>query len=104
MESGGHVIPAKAVAAYGNFSTDAGQKRLASLGGIPIRGAGDGVSDSIPARIDGGQEARVANGEVYFPPRAVQKLGGNEKLYAMMKRAEVAANKAKSGEKVRGLA
>lgn len=104
MQSGGHVIPAKAVAAYGNFSTDAGQEKLAGLGGIPIRGPGDGVSDSIPARIDGGQEARVANGEVYFPPEAVKRIGGNDKLYAMMKRAEIAANKAKSGEKVRGLA
>lgn len=104
MQSGGHVMPAKTVAAFGNFSTDAGQRKLAGMGGIPIRGPGDGVSDEIPAMIDGDQQARVANGEVYFPPRAVQKLGGNEKLYAMMKRAEVAANKAKNGEKVRGLA
>lgn len=104
MQSGGHVMPAKTVAAFGNFSTDAGQRKLAGMGGIPIRGPGDGVSDEVPAMIDGDQQARVANGEVYFPPQAVQKLGGNEKLYAMMKRAEVAANKAKNGEKVRGLA
>ena len=75
-----------------------------SDGGRLLKGPGDGVSDSIPARIDGGQEARVANGEVYFPPEAVKRIGGNDKLYAMMKRAEIAANKAKSGEKVRGLA
>lgn len=103
MESGGHVFPAKAVAAYGHFDTDAGQRKLAKMGGIPIKGPGDGVSDSIPARIDGKQEARVATGEVYFPPKAVKRLGGNQKLYAMMNRAERAANRAKSGEKVKGL-
>lgn len=103
MESGGHVFPAKAVAAYGNFNTEAGQEKLARMGGIPIRGDGDGVSDSIPAMIDGSQDAAVANGEVYFPPRAVKRLGGNDKLYAMMRGAERAANKTKSGEKVRGL-
>lgn len=104
MESGGHVFPAKAVAAYGNFNTEAGQRKLAALGGIPIRGAGDGVSDDIPAAIDGKTPARVANGEVYFPPKAVQRLGGNKRLYDMMARAEKAANKTKSGEKVKGLA
>lgn len=103
MQSGGHVFPAKAVAAYGNFDTEAGQRKLAGLGGIPIKGPGDGVSDSIPAKIDGKQPARVATGEVYFPPKAVQRLGGNKKLYAMMRNAERAANKAKSGEKVKGL-
>lgn len=104
MESGGHVFPAKAVAAYGNFDTEAGQRRLAGLGAIPIKGPGDGVSDSIPARIDGNAPARVASGEVYFPPRVVKRLGGTEKLYAMMRKAEKAANRAKSGEKVKGLA
>lgn len=103
MQSGGHVFPAKAVAAYGDFDTSAGQERLAKMGGIPIRGPGTGVSDSIPATIDGKQPARVASGEVYFPPRAVKRLGGNQKLYAMMRNAERAANKAKSGEKVKGL-
>ena len=103
MQSGGHVFPAKAVAAYGDFDTDAGQRRLAKMGGIPIKGPGTGVSDSIPATIDGEQPARVASGEVYFPPRAVKRLGGNQKLYAMMRSAERAANKAKSGEKVKGL-
>jgi hypothetical protein len=104
MQSGGHVFPAKAVAAYGDFNTDAGQRKLAGLGAIPIRGPGTGVSDSIPAKIDGRAPARVASGEVYFPPKAVKRLGGTDKLYAMMRNAEKAANKAKSGEKVRGLA
>ena len=103
MESGGHVFPAKAVAAFGNFDTEAGQRKLAKMGGVPIKGPGDGVSDSIPARIDGGQEARVATGEVYFPPKAVKRMGGNQKLYAMMRKAEQAANRTKSGDKVKGL-
>lgn len=103
MESGGHVFPAKVVSAFGNFDTHAGQQRLAKMGGIPIQGAGDGVSDSIPARIDRNQPARVASGEVYFPPEAVKRLGGSKKLYAMMRNAERAANRTKSGDKVKGL-
>jgi len=92
------------VATYGNGSTKAGQAKLKKLGGIPINGKGDGVSDSIKAKIDGKQAARLADGEVYFPPKAVAKMGGNQKLYAMMKAAETARRRTPSGSKVKGLA
>jgi hypothetical protein len=88
MQDGGFVMPARETAEFGNGSTGAGHRALAGMGGIPIRGAGDGTSDSIPARIGGDQEARVADGETYFPPDAVRRLGGSKKLYAMMKQAQ----------------
>jgi hypothetical protein len=63
------------------------------LGAIkPIKGKGDGLSDSIPTSIDGKQPARVADGEAYIPPQTVAKIGGGntskgaKKLYAMMDR------------------
>jgi hypothetical protein len=64
-------------------------------GGLPpryLRGGGDGMSDSIRARIDGKQEARLADGEFVVPADVVSHLGngssnaGAKKLYAMMDR------------------
>lgn len=71
---------------------------LAALrgGGMPpryLRGGGDGMSDSIPARIGGRQEARLADGEFVVPADVVSHIGngssnaGAKKLYAMMDRA-----------------
>lgn len=73
------------------------QGGIASLakGGLPpryLRGGGDGMSDSIPARIGGKQEARLADGEFVVPADVVSHLGngssnaGAKKLYAMMDR------------------
>jgi hypothetical protein len=106
MESGGFVMPARETAEFGNGSTDAGQRQLAAMGGMPINGRGDGVSDSIPARIDGSQQARLANGETYFPPRAVERMGGADKLRAMMNKATQSRRQAARGgdNKLRGLA
>jgi hypothetical protein len=106
MQEGGFVMPARETAEFGNGSTMAGQRRLAQMGGVPIRGSGDGVSDSIPARIDGQQRAAVADGETYFPPRAVKRLGGAEKLRAMMDKATQSRKRASRGgeNKIRGLA
>jgi hypothetical protein len=104
MQTGGHVFPAFDVATFGNGSTKAGQAKLAKMGGIPINGGGDGVSDSIKAMIDGKQKARVADGEVYFPPEAVERQGGTKKLYALMHAAEKARKRTNSGNKVKGLA
>lgn len=97
MQDGGFVMPARETAEFGNGSTGAGHRALAGMGGIPIRGAGDGVSDSIPARIGGDQEARVADGETYFPPQAVRRLGGSKKLYTMMKQAQDSRKRAPVG-------
>jgi hypothetical protein len=64
-------------------------------GGLPpryLRGGGDGMSDSIRARIGGKQEARLADGEFVVPADVVSHLGngssnaGAKKLYAMMNR------------------
>jgi len=55
-----------------------------------LQGAGDGMSDSIKARIGGMQEARLADGEFVVPADVVSHLGngsskaGAKKLYAMM--------------------
>ena len=108
MNAGSFVMPARETAEFGNGSTDAGQRVLSGLGGIPIRGMGDGTSDDIPASI-GGQEARVANGEVHFPPDAVRRIGrgnekrGTDKLYAMMKRAEQSRKQVARGGNAKGL-
>lgn len=70
-----------------------------------LKGNGDGVSDSIPARFAGsGQEARLADGEFVVPARVVSELGngssdaGARKLYAMLDRVEARAKKAKRGK------
>lgn len=103
MDEGSFVMPARETAEFGKGSTDAGQRALAGLGGIPIKGPGDGTSDSIPARIGGTQEARVADGEVYFPAEAVKRIGGGsakkgtQKLYAMMQKAEQSRKSAARG-------
>ena len=86
MASGGFVVPADVVSALGNGSTDAGLRKLSAMMGDvkPIKGKGDGLSDSIPTNIDGKQPARVADGEAYIDPKTVKRLGGAKKLYAMM--------------------
>jgi len=72
-----------------------------SDGGQLLRGPGDGVSDSIPARI-GRQPARLADGEFVIPARIVSELGngsteaGAKKLYDMMERIKRERKKAKT--------
>ena len=57
-----------------------------------IRGTGDGMSDSVPATIEGVQEARLANDEFVIPADVVADIGngssdaGAKKLYDMMDR------------------
>jgi hypothetical protein len=84
LRDGAFIVPADVVAHLGNGSNDAGQKILArGLGARPIKGKGDGMSDSIPTSIEGKQPARVADGEAYIPPEVVKKVG-SKRLYAMM--------------------
>lgn len=97
MDDGAFVVDARTVSELGNGSSSAGQELLARMGGRPVKGPGDGVSDSIPAKIGGTQEARVARDEVIFPAEAVEKLGGAKKLYALMDKAHKARKKAKRG-------
>jgi hypothetical protein len=104
MRDGAFVVDARTVSELGNGSSNAGMELLARLGGRPLHGPGDGVSDSIPARIGGRQEARVARDEVIMPPEAVRRIGkgsearGTKKLYALMNKAHKARKKAKRGQ------
>lgn len=104
MEDGSFVVDARTVSEIGNGSSNAGIERLAAMGGRPVRGRGDGVSDSVPARIGRRQEARVARDEVIFSPQAVARIGngshkrGTQKLYALMAKAHKARKKAGRGQ------
>ena len=77
-----------------------------SDGGRLLRGPGDGVSDSIPARIGAKQPARLADGEFVVPARIVSELGngsteaGARQLYAMMDRVQKARKKSIGKNKV----
>jgi hypothetical protein len=97
MKNGSFVADARMVAEIGNGSSNAGIDILRKLGGKPVRGPGDGVSDSVRAKIGGKQEARVARDEVIFSPEAVRRLGGTKKLYALMNMAHKARKKAGRG-------
>lgn len=78
---------------------DGGIANLAG-GGRLLSGEGDGVSDSIPATIEGRQPARLADGEFVLPARIVSEIGngstkaGANKLYDMMERIQ--ANRRKT--------
>jgi type II secretory pathway pseudopilin PulG len=92
LEEGGFVLTKKAVDGLGKGDNKKGQKAAqAGLGAIPIKGKGNGTSDSIPTTIAGKQPARVSNGEAYVPARKVKENGGAKAFYALMRRAEKAA-------------
>jgi hypothetical protein len=71
----------------GLFAGDSGVKF--AKGGY-LDGPGDGMSDSIPASIEGKQPARLADGEFVVPADVVSHLGngstkaGAQRLYSMM--------------------
>ena len=75
-------------------------------GSVPrfVSGPGDGMSDSIPANIDGNRPARLTDGEFVIPADVVSHLGngsskaGAQQLYAMMDRVR----KARTGSKKQG--
>jgi hypothetical protein len=75
-----------------------------SDGGRMLKGPGDGMSDNIPARIGGKQEARLADGEFVVPADVVSHLGngstdaGAKQLYAMMDKVR----SARTGRKAQG--
>lgn len=61
-----------------------------------LQGSGDGMSDSIPATIEGKQPARLADSEFVIPADVVSHLGngsskaGAKQLYKMMDRIRLA--------------
>lgn len=69
-----------------------------------LNGPGDGMSDSIPATIEGNQPARLADGEFVIPADVVSHLGngstkaGAQRLYAMMDKVR----QARTGTKKQG--
>ncbi len=69
-----------------------------------LSGATDGMADVIPARIDGGQEARLSDGEFVIPADVVSHLGngnsdaGAKQLYGMMDDVRMA----RTGKKAQG--
>lgn len=113
LADGAFVLDARTVSEIGNGSSNAGLEALRRIGGKPIQGPGDGVSDSIPARIGRDQPARVARDEAIIPADVVKRIGkgnqkrGADKLYALMDKAHKARKKAKRGQDTklrRGLA
>jgi hypothetical protein len=107
LADGAFVLDARTVSEMGNGSSSAGIEILRRLGGRPVKGGGDGVSDSVPARIGRDQPARVARDEVIIPAEAVRRMGkgspkrGAAKLYALMDKAHKARKKAKRGQDTR---
>lgn len=70
-----------------------------------LRGPGDGVSDSIPAKFErSGQPARLADGEFVIDARTVSELGngsseaGARKLYAMLDHVHSMRKQAERGK------
>jgi len=105
LAAGGFVVPADVVAHLGNGSSSAGLALLAAkLNAKPIKGKGDGMSDSIPTHIDGKEKALVANDEAYIDPQMVKRIGGGNtksganKLLAMMEKIR----KARTGNPKQG--
>jgi hypothetical protein len=66
-------------------------------GGL-LEGDGDGMSDDIPANIDGREPVRVADGEFVIPKNIAAKYG-EDKLGAMLDKVRAAAH-AKKGKQV----
>ena len=69
-----------------------------------LNGQGDGMSDSIPATIEGKQPARLADGEFVVPADVVSHIGngsskaGSKRLYAMLDKVR----HARTGNKKQG--
>jgi hypothetical protein len=96
LENGGFVLTKKAVDGLGGGSNKKGQDNARrGLGAIPIKGPGTGTSDSIKTNIDGKRPALVSNGEAYVPKKQVAKKGGAKAFYALMNKAEKAADRRK---------
>jgi hypothetical protein len=79
-------------------------KTLGYVKGGYLDGQGDGMSDSIPATIEGKQPARLADGEFVVPADVVSHLGngsskaGSKRLYAMLDKVR----HARTGNKKQG--
>jgi len=72
------------------LNLNSGKQEAQYARGGYLDGAGDGMSDSIPATIEGKQPARLADGEFVIPADVVSHIGngsskaGSKRLYAML--------------------
>jgi hypothetical protein len=88
---------------FSRLPNDTVFNRQMAKGGY-LDGAGDGMSDSIPATIEGKQPARLADGEFVVPADVVSHLGngsskaGSKRLYAMLDKVR----RARTGNKKQG--
>jgi hypothetical protein len=86
------------------YYTSSGKLTSQYAHGGYLDGQGDGMSDSIPATIEGKQPARLADGEFVVPADVVSHLGngsskaGAKNLYAMMNKVR----KARTGHTKQG--
>jgi len=102
------ILPADVISHMGNGSSDAGMEiAITKFKARPIKGDGDGMSDSIPTNIEGKQKALVANEEALIPREMVAFLGGGsvqkgaEKLEKFMTRVRKArTGKAKQAPEI----
>jgi len=87
-----------------NLNVNSGQQEAQYAQGGYLDGQGDGMSDSIPATIEGKQPARLADGEFVIPADVVSHIGngsskaGSKKLYAMLDKVR----HARTGNKKQG--
>jgi hypothetical protein len=87
-----------------DYYTSSGALTSSYARGGYLDGAGDGMSDSIPATIEGKQPARLADGEFVVPADVVSHIGngsskaGSKRLYAMLDKVR----KARTGHTKQG--
>ena len=107
----GSIAPSQPMAPSYNPSVAMGPTYFAGMNaprgmarGGYLDGAGDGMSDSIPATIEGKQPARLADGEFVIPADVVSHMGngsskaGSKRLYAMLDKVR----KARTGHTKQG--
>jgi hypothetical protein len=86
------------------LNLNSGKQEAQFTQGGYLDGQGDGMSDSIPATIEGKQPARLADGEFVIPADVVSHLGngsskaGSKRLYAMLDKVR----HARTGNKKQG--
>jgi hypothetical protein len=86
------------------LNVNSGQQEAQYAQGGYLDGAGDGMSDSIPATIEGKQPARLADGEFVIPADVVSHIGngsskaGSKRLYTMLDKVR----HARTGNKKQG--
>lgn len=86
------------------LNLNSGKQEAQYAQGGYLNGAGDGMSDSIPATIEGKQPARLADGEFVVPADVVSHLGngsskaGSKRLYKMLDKVR----HARTGNKKQG--